>query len=53
MTGSPEILAIPPYRRSEVMAMGVTFRSAPEFRSVEAFVEMCIDDERTEFTHDN
>ncbi len=32
--------------------MGITFRSAPEFRSVEAFVEHCLDDDRCEFTHE-
>lgn len=33
--------------------MASTFKSFPEFKSVEAFVEFCIDDERTEFTHED
>jgi hypothetical protein len=33
--------------------MGITFRSAPEFRSVEAFVQLCCDDDRAEFTHED
>ena len=31
----------------------MTFKSFPEFKSVEAFVQFCMDDERTEFTHDD
>jgi hypothetical protein len=31
----------------------MTFKSFPEFKSVEAFVEFCMDDERTEFTHND
>jgi|ERR1700690_1945035 len=30
-----------------------SFKSFPEFKSVEAFIEFCMDDERTEFTHEN
>ncbi len=33
--------------------MGITFKSAPEYRSVEAFVEHCLDDDRTDFTHED
>ncbi len=31
--------------------MGITYKSAPEFASIEAFVEFCLEDERTHFTH--
>jgi hypothetical protein len=33
--------------------MGLTFRSAPEFGSVEAFVQLCADDDRETFTHED
>jgi hypothetical protein len=33
--------------------MASSFKSFPEFKSVEAFVEFCLDDERTEFTHED
>jgi len=33
--------------------MAITFRSAPEFRSVEAFAEFCFDDDRSAFTHED
>lgn len=33
--------------------MGITFKSAPEYKSIEAFVEFCMEDDRTEFTHED
>jgi len=33
--------------------MAITFRSAPEFASVEAFVQLCCDDDRATFTHED
>lgn len=32
--------------------MGITFRSAPEFKSIEVFAEFLLADDRTEFTHE-
>lgn len=34
------------------MPSNLTFRSAPEFATVETFAQFLIDDERTEFTHE-
>ena len=33
--------------------MGITFRSAPEYKSIEAFVSFCVDDDRLEFSHED
>lgn len=33
--------------------MGITFRSAPEYKSIEAFVEHCVDDDRFWFSHED
>lgn len=32
--------------------MGITFKSAPEFASIEAFVDFLIEDDRDQFTHE-
>lgn len=33
--------------------MGITFKSAPEYASIEAFVQHIIDDDRVEFSHED
>jgi hypothetical protein len=33
--------------------MANSFKSFPEFKSVESFVEFCLDDDRTEFSHED
>src|SRR5271157_4772815 len=32
---------------------GITYKSAPEYRSIEDFVQYLMDDERTEFSHED
>ena len=33
--------------------MGITFKSAPEYKSIDAFVQFCYEDERSEYTHED
>jgi hypothetical protein len=33
--------------------MAATFKSFPEYKSIETFVQFCMDDERSEYAHDD
>ena len=33
--------------------MGMTFKSAPEYKTIEAFVQFCFDDDRSTYTHED
>lgn len=33
--------------------MSLTYKSAPEYKSIDAFVSFCTEDERTQFTHED
>jgi len=37
----------------ESVAVNITYKSAPEYKSIEDFAQFLIDDERTEFTHED
>lgn len=41
------------YSLVEIATMTATFKSFPEYKSIETFVQLCMDDNRAEYTHDD